>query len=332
MQLVVSCDFLISPAFCAPHLFENRINDLVTIKRDMEGGAGRILVEADTLAKLASLQYYPCAPIFKKNIPSELAEFFSPKDIAKVVHSIASMTVEQECSLPDSVADWNTKTINPNLVGCCHERSEAISQLIEEVFLANYLHEKCLSILHHPLEEKINSIEFSGELIHSIPETQPPPPLTLKNSVSIFSSYTDFLSKFDAGEAYNMAETQTQIIDAFAMGAASIVSQYGVHGVNLYSCGEGFFKSLSEHQCAPGQRFSNTAFDVICHVIAGVEKYPHNPMYADIDNKKQLVRDGKLAWRTHITKGNPALRLMYWTKNSGIVLANVGNKNALEIL
>lgn len=331
MQIVVSCDFLISPAFCAHHMFENRINDLITIKREMESGGKRVVIESETLIKLASLQYYPCAPIFKKNTPPELAEFFSPKDIAKVVHNIASMTVDQECSLPESVAYWDAKTIHPILSGCCHERSEAVLQLVEEVFLANHIHEKTLSILHHPVENNINSIDFSGIITHSIPETQPPTPIAVQNYIPVFSSYTDFLLKFDASEAYSQAKTQSQIIDAFALGAASIATQHGKNGIRVYTCGDHFFDSLNEHQCAPGQRFSNTAFDVICHVVAGVEKYTHNPMYSDLDKKEQIVRDGKHAWRTHITKGNPALRLMYWIEEGNIIIANVGNKNALEI-
>jgi hypothetical protein len=298
----------------------------------METGGNRVVIETDTLTKLTNLQYYPCPPIFKKNIPPELAEFFSPKDIAKVVHKIASMTVDQEFSLPESVAYWNSKIVNPNLIGCCHERSEALSQLIEDVFLANYIHEKSLSLLHHPLEEKINSVDFSGEIAYSIPETLPPPPITVQNLVPVFSSYTDFLSKFDASETYSKANTELQIIDAFTLGAASVAKQHEKKGLNSCTYGDHFFESLKEHQCAPGQRFSNTTFEVICHVIAGVEKYAHKPMYADLDKKEQLVKDGKLAWRTHITKGNPALRLMYWTFEGKIIFANVGNKNALEIL
>jgi hypothetical protein len=332
MQIVVSSDFLVSPAFCAHNILENRINDLIAIKREMETGGNRIVIETNSLIKLTNLQYYPCPPIFKKNIPPELAEFFSPKDIAKVVHGIASMTVDQECLLPESVAYWNTKTIDPNLIGCCHERSEAISQLVEDVFLANYIHEKSLSLLHHPLEERIKSIDFSGELTHSIPEVEPPPPVTLHNFVPVFASYTEFLSKFDASDAYRKAQTQLQIIDAFTLGAASIAKQHGKNGLRPCTYGDQFFTSLDEHQCAPGQRFSNTTFEVICHVIAGVEKYAHKPMYSDLDKKEQLIRDGKLAWRTHITKGNQALRLMYWTEGGNIIFANVGNKNALEIL
>lgn len=331
MQILVSCDFLISPAFCASSTFEAHVNDLISIKRELEDGRNRTIIEADALVKLADLQYYPCSPIFKKNIPTELTEFFSPKDIAKVVHGIASMTMEQENSLPESVAYWSNKNINPNLAGCCHERSDALLQLIEDVFLANCIHEKCLSILHHPLENNVDLIDFSGELTHSIPETQETPPLALRSFVPVFSRYADFLSKFDASEAYSRAETPAHIIDSINLGAASIASKHGKDGINPYTCGDYFFESLDAHQCAPGQRFSNTAFDVICHVVAGVEKYLHKPMYVNLERKEQLVRDGKLAWRTHITKGNPALRLMYWTKNSQITLANIGNKNALEI-
>lgn len=330
MQIVVSCDFLISPAFCSSDIFEDRVSDLVNIKRELEGGGTRVIIEKDTLTKLAELSYYPCAPIFKKNIPPHLVEFFSPKDIAKVVHNIASINAQAECVIPESVAYWNKKEIDPTLDGCDHGRANAVFQLVEDIFLANFIHEKSLSFLHHPLDEKIKSIKFTGEITNSIPEIQPPLPRTLENLVSVFSNYADFLSKFDASAAYSNATTEQQMLDAFALGAASIAKAHS-KGLSNYSFGDNFFETLDTHQCAPRQRFANTAFEVICHVIAGVEKYPHNPMYSDLDKKEQKTKDGKLAWRTHITKGNPALRLMFWTEDKNTIIANVGNKKELEI-
>ena len=55
-------------------------------------------------------------------------------------------------------------------------------------------------------------------------------------------------------------------------------------------------------------------------------------MYSDLDKGIQECKGDALGWRTQITKGNPALRFMYWVDDERLILANVGNKKDLEIL
>lgn len=332
MQIVVSCDYLVAPAFCDPSHLAEKVSDLVNIKREIAGGSDRATIESNALLKLSALGYYPCSSLFKNNMVASQTELFSIKDISKVVHHLASMTLDDDKFFPECVAYWSRKEIVPAITGCSHERSEAIVSLVESIFLANHFHGKSLSILHHPLDSGHKSVTFTGELTNSIPETPPPLPVTLENSISLFSDYSEFLSQFNAAAAYNTAHTPEEIKDAFTLGAIALARSCGRPGVGSFEFGDKFVESLGLHQCAPTQRFSNTAFDVICHVIAGVEKSPHKPFYSDLGKKIQKTRDGKLAWRTHVTTGNPALRCMYWTGGCGLTLANIGNKKDLEIL
>ncbi|MFJ2458022.1 hypothetical protein ACIOVC_05640 [Pseudomonas neuropathica] len=332
MQVVVSCDYLISPAFCEPENLAEKVGDLIAIKREMENGGNRVILEAKSLEKLAELNYYPCAPLFNKNIPRELRGEFSAKDIAKVVHNIASMIVDEECLLPECAADWDVKDFDPELCGITHERLNALTQLVEDVFLAGHFHNRLYSILHHPLDQKTNFIKISGEITSSIPAFDTPPPLELEDRVKVFSAYGEFLSEFNFNDMYANARTPEQIHEAILLGASSLIQSAGVGAIRKFSLGDSFIESLDAHQCAPGQRYAGTAFDVISHVVASVPKYPHNPMYSDLEKKEQKTKQGFLAWRTQITKGNPALRLMYWSEGDDIVLANVGNKKELKIL
>lgn len=332
MQLVISCDYLISPAFCASNKLSEIVGDLIAIKREIDDGGQRVVIEKDALRKLTELSYYPCAPLFKSNIPKELRGEFAPKDIANIVRNIASATFEEACTLPECVAEWNTKEFTPILQGTSHERIDDLSQLVEDILLAVHFYQKPYSILHHPIDNGVNSVKVSGEIIESIPALLTAPPLALEEQVPVFSTYNNFLSQFDSTEMYTKAETVEQISEALFLGAAALIQITGAGHQRKFSIGESFIDSLHEHQCAPGQRFSGTAFDVICHAIAAIPKYPHNPMYKNLDSKEQRKKGAALAWRTQVTKGNPALRLMYWAEGDSIELANIGNKKDLEIL
>ncbi len=331
MQIVVSCDYLVAPAFCESSILADKVNDLVNIKREIDGGSNRAIVESNALVKLSDLGYYPCSSLFKKNIPANLAEVFSIKDLTKVVYHLASMNLDEGDFFPECIAYWNKKEIAPEIKGCSYERGQAINDLVENIFLANHFHGRSLSILHHPVESGVKSVTFFGELTNSIPETPPPLPIELENNISLFSDYSEFLSQFNASAAYHAAQTPEEIASALTLGAIAVARANGGAGIGKFEFGDKFIESLGAHQCAPKQRFSNTAFDVICHVIAGVEKYSHKPMYSDIDKKIQKSRGDMLAWRTHVTTGNPALRFMYWTDDEGLMLANIGNKKDLEI-
>lgn len=332
MELVVSCDYLISPAFCNADLFADKVEDLISIKREMDNRTGKVLIEKDSLSKLIALDYYPCVPLFNQNIPRELREEFSAKDIAKVVNNIATNAMNEHFFMSDCVAEWACKDFSPVIIGSTHLRQVDLSSLVEEVFLANYLCDRSLSILHHPLASNVDTVNVSGDISDCLPVISDLPISSLKEQVSIFSEYQSFLSQFDAKDMYSRAVTHEQLYEAFSIGAASVVRRTGLGSVRAFDIGDKFLASLDAHQCAPGQRYSRTTFDVICHVIADVSKYPHNPMYSDLDKGIQECKGDALGWRTQITKGNPALRFMYWVDDERLILANVGNKKDLEIL
>ncbi|ARW12132.1 hypothetical protein [Acetobacter ascendens] len=96
-----------------------------------------------------------------------------------------------------------------------------------------------------------------------------------------------------------------------------------------FSVGSDFFASLTLHQCAGNGRFHD-------RTLRSCVAYFTNPTSI----KKRIftgvslrARDSAKAFRSHITKGNPALRLLTWeTPENRVEFANVGNKKELIIL
>ncbi|MNC68098.1 hypothetical protein D3C75_1186550 [compost metagenome] len=78
--------------------------------------------------------------------------------------------------------------------------------------------------------------------------------------------------------------------------------------------------------------FSSVLFDTVAHVLAGTPKSSLEIFTKSKDSAEPRMHGKLVAYRTHVTRGNRALRLMYWLAPSGVVIfANVGNKFDLEI-
>jgi hypothetical protein len=105
---------------------------------------------------------------------------------------------------------------------------------------------------------------------------------------------------------------------------ASAIALKPLSSLPSFTVGSAFPDSLSANQAAGGQSFASIALDVCAHVLAGQPKY-------EVNDFGQSRRDGAESLRTHVTKGNPALRLLMWTKDAELEFANIGPKNELAI-
>ncbi|MDC7814426.1 hypothetical protein [Pseudomonas sp. BLCC-B112] len=336
MQLLVSCDYLISPANCSHSDLASCIESLIFIKRDLESGSPQVIIEDNSLTKLDNMGCFPCASIFNYNLQGFEEFEFSGRDIARTVNNILSMEPMEQNRLPECVAEWKDRSVTPLLMGSTEERTGVICSLLEEISLAKRFFEKNYSILHHPVDSTQHQIAIKGAIESFLPETADNFPLDLHETFSIYTAYKTFASNLDGFSLYQKANTEYEYKSAFFVGTMVILCNRGMELSSLkwenFSLGNHFLKSLSENQCISDHNFSHVCFDVICHMLAGVPKYDCDPFYTGTNRTEQRTKDGKLAWRTHITKGNPALRLMYWTEKSGeIELANVGKKNDLLI-
>lgn len=337
MQLVVSCDYLISPAYCEPDQLSACVESLINIKRDIENDLRNVVIEESALEKLAELGCYPCAQIFNYNLQSIPDCVYAGRDIARTVNNILALELDEELRLPVYAADWNNKKAAPELIGRDSSRAPALLDLLENISLSAIFHRKNFSMLHHPACEG-NSVTFTGELTSILPEADCELPQSISSVVAILPTYSSFTASQDAKILFDAATDMLSLKESFYSGAVTILNQRqkstSTLNWNSFELGPHFIASLHANQCGPKQNFSGPFFDSVCHVLAKVEKNEVTPFFTDTTRKTQRQRsNGDLAWRTHITKGNPALRLLFWTDATDkILLANVGKKNDLEIL
>lgn len=334
MQLLISCDYLVSPAFCDPEELSICVESLIAVKRELSRPNNTVTLEEDALLKLESIGQYPCAKIFNQNIAKAIGAEYSGKDIARTVNNILSMRFDEDLGIPLCIAEWRKREIVPLLEGCSPGRTADLGDLIEGISLASYLFGREFSMLHHPLNSGVSSVKIAGEISALEPEPSELYPIAFDGAVSVFSDFLEYSATLGGFMLYEAAVTADDFKAAFYSGALSVMKAKGRSSVPSWenlTFGAEFIDTLYAHQCGPSGRFAGTAYDVICHAIAGVEKYELSPFYDDVGKKSQKASGGNLAWRTHITKGNPALRLMYWASVDAVQLANVGNKKDLEI-
>lgn len=337
MNLVVSCDYLMSPANCSEEHLSECVDSLVLINQALENGHESILIEQNSAKKLEDLGCYPCAQLFNHNLRQLKNTEYTGKDIARTVTNILYKELNNDADFPDCAADWIVMTATPNLVGRSEARNNALLEIIENISLSMHYFDKQYSIMHHPICDG-NNINFHGVISSIVPDLSEMLPEEINTTIPVLTDFEQFTVSRSAKNLFDDAINEEDYIDAFIAGAKGVIAQRGLQSTaptsKSFKIGQHFLESLTANQCGPGQSYSGPTFDAICHLLAGVGKYELSEFWTDTNRKKQRTRsDGQLAWRTHITKGNPTLRLMYWIDESGkIELANAGPKNELRIL
>lgn len=337
MQLLVSCDFLVAPATCESAEMALFVESLIAIRRGLENKSTDLIIEEDATSKLTEQGFFPCAQLFSGNLTAQNSIDYSGRDIARTVNNILSMQLNDDNCAPYCIADWTHRSATPIVLGRTDIRTKEIATVFEEVSLAMRVHQREISVLHHPVTPGWERIAFSGMVERIEPVTSAKTPFEVAVEIPLHQSYKEYLLSLDAFLLYEAAVTAYEVKLAIFVGALSALSERGMNTDlqvwDTFSLGDEFIASLKAHQGYAKQNFAGTCFDAIRHVVARVEKYENKPFYKNIDRKEQRSEGGKLAWRTHITKGAQALRLMYWIDKEGCIeLANVGNKAELEIL
>jgi len=331
MHAVLTAEYFMSPAFCPIELIEDYIEDLLMIRKDVQGGCGCFLLENEIPRKLAELGMYPSEKIYKNNLSKIGEDAYSAKDIARMINSILQL-VEEFSGFEDVIVEWETFAPLPD-VGLTHRRHGPCADLIRHVGLISYLEVQDIALIHFP---KIPSqiAKVSGLICAIEPELRHPP-FHVDHDLKVYSGYGALLEAIDASALYASARSEAEITRAIYVGALQVLRSHSSEmkfRTNCFALGKGFVQSLLDHQCYPGQKFSNVCFAIMTGYVAGVPKCQVSPFETSAGSGKQRVKDDHSAWRMHITEGNPALRLMCWESPLGFkTLANVGNKKECEI-
>ncbi len=166
--------------------------------------------------------------------------------------------------------------------------------------------------------------------------------LKLHFAIPIARSAADFQEKIPPLCLWRKDSSDDEVELAIRLEALSLM-----RSANMASCvtdvpefrvGRNFLDSLRRNQGIGGGKFGTTTLDCCAHLVAGIEKYRIGPIKRKSRAKgKGLVPvqrnpDGAAGRRTHISKSNEGMRLMFWQLDDGIVeFANIGPKNELII-
>lgn len=103
-----------------------------------------------------------------------------------------------------------------------------------------------------------------------------------------------------------------------------------------FRLGPHFISSLLQWHGSGTNFYSANVLETCARIIANVPKNDLNEMTSKSitgKDKPKVRGDGAKAFRTHISKGGEAIRLMYWLLRDGsIEFANIGSKGELEIM
>lgn len=332
MSAILSCEYLISPAICTPSDIDTRVEDLLIISESINSQTLTPFIEEDAIDTLVENNNYPCDRVFNENLSKCTDSIYSGNDIAKLVNSILQKSSSFDCQ-SKFCSEVNNVTITPYPF-------DNIGRLDKTVIdMAIYLSLEAgeYHLVHFNEKNNITKVKINADISTIVSDTLDTSKLSkLDSQINILGSYKHYLSFIDGLSIYSLSKGNLDLKLAIYVGALKLKRERGENYQSFswdsFEIGDEFWQSLNEHECLQKQKYTSTAFDVICHLVAKCPKNDENPFYELKNPEKQRERNGMKAWRTHVTKSGAALRLMYWLSSSGIIkLANVANKNELVI-
>lgn len=170
--------------------------------------------------------------------------------------------------------------------------------------------------------------QLTGELSNQVQT-----PVPLSDHVLLLDRLEDLADAATPLALWNLAQHSKDLYLAMLLKCVAISrgsgEPIGVKDVPRFAIGSVFLDSLATVQAGPGENRASVVLEACCRVILRIPKYQLAPM----GKRSQLTReqDRATAWRTHVTKGHEAIRLMIWQYGDTLELANVGPKHELKI-
>lgn len=329
---VLTYDFLLAPAHCAPEEIVSRVAELAEYARSVQLHAESPIIEEDAVEKLHNAGNYPCDGLFKTNLAKLDEHVFTVKDISRIINGILSS------ALPFSYAEnrlWEIANLklNPSFNDLNSERKQDLIRLIETVAVYNEVEDKNYSLLHYCKNNIFKSTEVSAEICSIYPATTQSLPHAFARIIKLNSSYRDYLTSLCLqNKLTDDAENIELIKECFYWGSLCDLKKRGLSFDSIMSTefqiGPSFINSLKMNQCLPGQKFWGSCFSAVVAILTDDSSYDINTFRKSAKSEEQRTSGNFRAFRCHVTKTGSALRLMFWKNDCGlVVLANVGPKN-----
>jgi hypothetical protein len=129
---------------------------------------------------------------------------------------------------------------------------------------------------------------------------------------------------------WSSAETAVKIHMAISIEAAKLAGSdlecLPLRIGNQFCIGMQFYESLERNQSTRNNKYASRVLEKYTHVVLGLNRTD----VSDFGEPRSF--DKATGHRLHVNKRGIALRLMFWTRLSGIIeLANIGAKHELLI-
>jgi hypothetical protein len=162
------------------------------------------------------------------------------------------------------------------------------------------------------------------------------PPFSVFGPVALAYHPENVSDSHQTEDVWNSAGDGTDVHFSILLKMKEIVAASGsprsLESMPEFIVGSEFIDSLHENQSGPNSHPGSNVLDCCARVLLGtpknsLDKFTKGPRSV---NREQRVRkrDGALAFRTHVTKGHEALRLVMWRHPLGVFeFANVSVHN-----
>ena len=336
LAAVLTCDFLISPALVDADSVSDRIDDLVALSALLQNGGHTVLIEDDAMEQLMLSNRYPTEPLFEQQLKRSGVSAYSPRDVTKTVNRLLSQATEISRAEPELLVETVFNGSDPVFERITDDRRQALQGVLTNVAIRSAFSRLQASILHSCKVNRFETISIDALINYMIPAHDKTFPFQFTAPVSIHHSYAEFLDSADGESLYNAAQTEHDIKIAIFVAARRRRYAAGIDvsafSAEYFSLGASFVTSLRRNQCQGGHKFGSAAFDAAADIVSGCSGRDENPFWSNENAGEAREYNGYKAYRTHISKKNEGMRLMFWKSGSGhIVLANVGPKSELQI-
>jgi|GEM_PF-6502649 len=335
-QALLSCDFLLAPAYCDHRAIEYYVENLTEIMSSLRDLGSTHMLEHNAEDKLRAAGKFPYKDLFEKNLRRSEVQVYSANDVARIVNNIlihATRFSYQE----QYIFDLENKSLDPSFVEIEDFRAQELEGLIEWVALCNEMRDGEISILHHCLVNKFLNVEFEATIADTT-RSDVKLPYVVQQKIELHSDYKKFLISIPRNSIFEAAFLDDVFKVRFAIYVETLVAlknrdlPIADFRWDDFKISSGLVSSLYKNASGYKQPFFSVCLSTIAGVLSRDPAVEKSIFKKSEKDKSPRTHGNYIAYRAHVTKSGVALRLMYWENENGhIVLANVGSKRELFI-
>jgi len=334
---ILTCEYLVSPAYCDVQAVDQAVDDLLAVKKALDQCTVlQIFLEDDALEKLEASGEYPTDRLFGHQFAVANFDVFSAKDVARMVHNIIGRATQLSAERTGFDVELKDQGYSPGLTGRSAERRGALEEVVRDLGLRNAYDSWDACLLHICRVDAMPEIVFKATVTEIYPAMARQPPFELESAVRIRSSWRRYLEQLPHLNLFRRFRTNEDLrVSIYGAAVARLVElKRGEEplGIDDFNVSPEFADSLRRNQCSEDGAFVSVALEAIADVLARVPSTTTKIFATKAGGAVARRHNAYSAYRAHVTKGGLALRLMFWKSDEGrVVFANIGPKSELRI-